>query len=275
MKILFILFILSVAVFPWGDVGHKTVACIAESRLPPAVLQAVKQTLNGQTIAEAAVWPDKIKRQKHNTGPWHYINLPVSIQLTKEDLPRYEHSNGKHPDDNIITQINDDITLLKSGTGSKKERTEALSFLIHFIGDLHMPLRICENHDKGGNEVKVRYFSPVSSSNRGHVTNLHSLWDNLIEIKAAETPSALCKDLNKEITPQETQEWRRGTIEDWALESYSVSKDEIYPDLPAARAGVIVLPRSYHEKNRLIVDKQLEKAGIRLSKLLNEIFANK
>lgn len=52
---------------------------------------------------------------------------------------------------------------------------EALKFLVHFVGDLHMPLHLT-GRDRGGNSVKVSFD--------GRQTNLHSAWDGLFIAKA-------------------------------------------------------------------------------------------
>lgn len=46
----------------------------------------------------------------------------------------------------------------------------AITFLIHFIGDIHQPLHIGWKEDRGGNSVKCTFF--------GKDTNLHSVWDS-------------------------------------------------------------------------------------------------
>jgi len=142
------------------------------------------------------------------------------------------------------------------------------------MGDIHMPLHVGDDNDAGGNDKRVRHFSPTSRSGRGHVTNLHSLWDNLVEVKAAEDPDQLGDELNKKISTVEKRRWDSGTVEDWAIESYRVSKNDIYPGLPEGpTATVIPLSRNYYSKMRPVCDKQLEKAGVRLAKVLEEIFA--
>ena len=146
-------------------------------------------------------------------------------------------------------------------------------FLIHFIGDAHMPLHVSDDNDAGGNDKKVRFFAPTSISNKGHVTNLHSLWDNLVEVKAAEDPSELGEELNRKITPAEKQEWEKGSVESWTIETYMVSKTTIYRDLPKKYYGsVIVFPRGYYSKMRPVCDVQIEKAGVRLARVLKEVF---
>ncbi|CAL1708981.1 unnamed protein product [Somion occarium] len=53
-----------------------------------------------------------------------------------------------------------------------------MKFLIHFIGDMHMPLHLTGRY-RGGNGAKVTFD--------GRVTNLHSLWDGLLISKALRT----------------------------------------------------------------------------------------
>jgi len=271
-KVFFGILLWVLPAFPWGSVGHKTVARIAEDNLSPTAMAKIKPLLAGKTLEEISIWPDIYKRNHSNTGPWHYINLPVRKTLSVSDIPMYCSSNGHHPTDNIIDQIHKNIRELKSSNTTFSEKQYALSFLVHLIGDLHMPLHVGDDNDLGGNQKQVRYFSPVSRSNKGHVTNLHSLWDNLIEVKAFEDPDYLGRELEMKITPADRAAWDTGTVEDWAMESYAVAKKTIYPSLPVGpTAAVIPLMRDYHSHIRPICDKQLEKAGVRLAFILEAI----
>ena len=58
---------------------------------------------------------------------------------------------------------------LKDKTKSVEERRFALRFFIHSVEDMHMPMHVGDNHDRGGNDTQVRCFD------RG--TNMHGLWD--------------------------------------------------------------------------------------------------
>jgi hypothetical protein len=270
LKALLLLILLSLPAFPWGKVGHQTIAYIAEQNLDSLTLAKIKPLLSGESIEDVSIWADQYKTNHRNTGPWHYINLPVRQNLSVKDVARFETS-GK-PGANLISQINEDIALLKSGKGSFSEKQTALWFLIHFIGDLHMPLHVGEDSDRGGNGKPVRYFSPTSSSNKGHVTNLHSLWDNLVEVKAAEDPAELGAELNRKITDTEKVAWKSGTIEDWAVESYTVSKNTIYVGFSAgATETAVPLAKDYHSKMRPVCDEQIEKAGVRLAYVLEQV----
>jgi hypothetical protein len=54
------------------------------------------------------------------------------------------------------------------------------------------------------------------------------MWDNLIEIKAAEDPITLGNELNGRIIPELETQWQAGSIEDWTFESYAFAKRYIY-----------------------------------------------
>lgn len=264
-----LLFFLVTTAFSWGRVGHETIAYIAEKNLSPATMEKLKPLLAGESLESISTWADEIRTSRRSTGPWHYIDFPVREDVTLENLNQFER--GGH---NILSQINRAISELKAPRSNFRDKQEALKFLVHFIGDASMPLHCSDDNDRGGNEKRVRFFAPTSRSNRGHETNLHSLWDNLIEVKATEDPAMFGDQLNQEITPTEKREWAKGTPESWALDSYRIAKNVIYKNLPSG-AGFVKLPRNYYIKMRPIVDKQLEKAGIRLANVLEEIFKQK
>ena len=270
-SLLFFVFFLSIPAFPWGNVGHETIAAIAEKNLSPATIAKIRPLLGGMSLEEEAVWADEYKQKHWNTAPWHYINLPVRLDVTAASIPRY-CAQDKHKDGDVVSQIEKDIRVLQAHGTGLQERQKALGFLIHFISDAHMPLHVGDDNDAGGNAVQVRFFAPTARSNRGHVTNLHSLWDNLIEVKAAEDPLELGEELNQQITPAERQAWASGSLEKWVFESYEIAKMRIYPGIGSNRAAVTVLPRDYYARMRPLVDVQLEKARVRLARVLEEVF---
>jgi S1/P1 Nuclease len=53
-----------------------------------------------------------------------------------------------------------------------EERLGALKFILHFVGDLHQPLHSSDNHDQGGNEVKVI----VAGFAHSPKDELHGFW---------------------------------------------------------------------------------------------------
>ncbi|MGD0580002.1 MAG: S1/P1 nuclease, partial [Bryobacteraceae bacterium] len=62
----------------WWAEGHRIVAAIAEQRLNPKARAAVAAILpEGQTLESVAAWADEVRKDRRETGPWHYIDIPT------------------------------------------------------------------------------------------------------------------------------------------------------------------------------------------------------
>lgn len=89
------IFILSLAsqVLGWGDLGHRTVALVAQKYLTPEtqqLLDSILENTQGYDFSDAAVWADTIKTKRPYTKPWHYIgisSLPSVFQLKSKLTP--------------------------------------------------------------------------------------------------------------------------------------------------------------------------------------------
>jgi hypothetical protein len=140
-------------------------------------------------------------------------------------------------------------------------RAEALRFLIHFVGDIHQPLHAADNRDRGGNEFRVILA--------GKRTNLHAVWDTDV-VRPLGNSLAVAAKLEAEMNTAKHQSWQSGTAADWANESSSIARREIYSTgLRPNREGLVVLSPDYPQRERGIVEEQLEKAGVRLAWVLN------
>jgi hypothetical protein len=68
----------------WGDVGHRTVAYLAERFFTEQGAQLANDLLTnnqGFDISDASVWADTVKRKRPYTRPWHYIGLYLPEQV--------------------------------------------------------------------------------------------------------------------------------------------------------------------------------------------------
>ena len=86
--------------------------------------------------------------------------------------PRYD-SRFSGPDPRqgcIVDKLMEFMNVLGDPDRPAEERRVALRFVVDLVGDLHQPLHVGENHDKGGNDLQVRWFD------RG--SNLHRVWDS-------------------------------------------------------------------------------------------------
>jgi len=130
--------------------------------------------------------------------------------------------------------------------------------LIHFLGDLHQPLHIGLADDKGGNTFQVRWF--------GEGANLHWVWDEKIIDKYGMSYSELAAN-QQQLTKYEIQEIQRGTVKDWMYESREICMD-VYQHTEVGEN----LRYEYMYRYKDVMRSQIQKGGIRLALLLNEIF---
>ncbi len=62
----------------WGLMGHRITALVASSRLTPAAAAAIRNLLKpGEDLVEISTWAYR-QREVPGTGPWHYVNVPVT-----------------------------------------------------------------------------------------------------------------------------------------------------------------------------------------------------
>lgn len=243
----------------WGNEGHRIIALIAADKLTPAARAQVSDLLGGDarsTMEAVSTWADEIRRDRPETAPWHYVNIEVSTNGydAARDCPR---------GDCVVSQVQRDERIVADDRLAKPVHAEALRFLIHFVGDLHQPLHCADNHDRGGNEVRVVIGATE--------TTLHAVWDTNVVASLGENPDQLASKLEAQITPEEEQSWSAGTPVDWANESFRVAKDVIYSSLhgEGGTTEPILLPIDYAARERPVTAKQLERAGIRLATVLN------
>lgn len=245
--------------FAWGNEGHRIVALIAASELTPQVKAQVESLLGGDaasSMAALSTWADTIKFHHHETSPWHYVDIEI-------DSSGYNSTRDCPTGECVVAQIERDERIVGDHSLAAPVRAEALKFLIHFVGDLHQPLHCADNHDRGGNEVKVILGR--------RSTNLHAVWDNDVVKALGRDPDVVVAELEQKIAPQQLTQWQHGSVVDWANQSFHVAKSEIYGKLSGTGStdAPIILGPDYARDQRAVAGEQLEKAGVRLAYMLN------
>jgi len=271
-KRVFFSFFIANVVFGYGSVGHKTIAYIAEDNLKPEAKQKVLAILGVSDLSSIAAWADGIRGQRPETSGWHYVDIDVRTDQTVDTISNYCVN-----DNCVVNQVKKEIEELKiaekDGTLDDAVR-ENLKFLIHFVGDLHQPLHCSNDDDWGGNGKTVLLFDP-DGGGQGTEGNLHAIWDHLIEDYTVEDSQELACQLESSITKDKEEEWVLGTVESWAFDAYKIARDKIYPGFtpgPTPTDTVVALSRDYYSEMRPIEDELMEKAGIRLANILNNIY---
>ncbi|NND53142.1 MAG: S1/P1 nuclease, partial [Flavobacteriaceae bacterium] len=202
-----ILFICSCFVFSsqliasddWGRTGHRVIGEIAETHLKNSTKRKIKKLLQSKSLAFTSTFADEIKadRRYDEFFTWHYINMPLDSQ--------YENATKNEKGD-MVTGIDFCKKVISDKNSSESDKIFYLKLLIHLVGDLHQPLHIGLEEDRGGNDFKVQWF--------GADSNLHRVWDSemidkydMSYIELARNADVLSKDEIKKI--------QSGTIIDW------------------------------------------------------------
>jgi len=251
-KFLYLFFICSLlyskSAFPWGAEGHKMVAAVAKSHLKKSVIDSVQKYLGDLSFEDAATWMDDVRKDKNFNymKTWHYINIEKGAEyVANEEV-------------NIVNQLKVTIAELKKRNSKSAEEINLnLKVLFHLVGDLHQPLHVGYGSDRGGNTVDVQFKKKKA--------NLHHVWDsNLINELNLNTEQALI--FTSKLNKRKIKKIQKIDIVGWMNESRCY-----LPEIYNLQDSVI--GDEYIAKNKRLVENQIAYAGLRLAKVLNEIFS--
>ena len=247
---LFLSFSISAFANDWGKTGHRTTGAVAEQYLNKKARKAIAKLLDGESLALVSTFADEIKSDTlyRKYGPKHYVNIP--FDSTYEEHPKSERGD-------IIEAIDTCIATLKSKTATKEDKAFQLRLLIHFIGDLHQPLHTGLSEDKGGNDFQVQWFR--------NGTNLHRVWDSQMIDSYGMSYTELASNMPV-LTRKQRKAMGSGTHRDWLKDSRVLVKD-IYANTKKGEKLSYRYMYQYFYKLRV----QLQKGGVRLAALLNEV----
>ncbi len=244
LPLLFAFVLPSTISFAWGPEGHAIVGRLAMRFVKDDVRKNVLELLGKMPIDTAANWMDIMKSNSDYDfmRSWHYVDYPKG--------QTYQPTNA----DNIVNRLLLSYNALthKKILCTDQVRTDLL-VLLHLMGDLHMPLHTGYDEDLGGNKVTVQH-GPLKDH------NLHRFWDeDIIGLKKI-TDADCLKHLA--IYPDTV---KSVDFMFWMNESRLL--------LPGVYdfAGYN-LDDAYLNKNKVVVEKQLLLAGLRLAAVLNKLF---
>ena len=242
--------------FGWGREGHEAIAKIADNHLQPSAKKKIEKYLGGRSIVYYAKWMDDYRKTKEYgfTNGWHVATVDENL--------KYRHTAETG---DAIYGINQAVEILKN----YKEHNDStvavnIKYLLHLVGDMHCPGHIY--YDGRIQRYKVDFGGGYVLPRQKIL--IHSVWD-FAAIQA-------------------TRIWG---LSDWAWELDRLSKKE-------EKAIVAGTPLEWFEKNAQVclfqfelskvegenlaqdfvneamplLETQILHAGLRLAKLLNELF---
>ncbi|TNJ42890.1 S1/P1 nuclease [Tamlana fucoidanivorans] len=235
----------------WGPTGHRVVGKIADSYLKGKTKREVKRLLKRQSLAFVSTYADEIKSDKRYNKfySWHYINMPFNQD--------YETSK-KNPNGDLVSGIEHCKNVITDKNSSDEDKAFYLKLLVHLIGDLHQPMHVGLQEDKGGNDFKVQWFYEDS--------NLHRVWDSEMIEHYGMSYAELAENADIK-SKKEIKAIQEGSIIDWVNETHQLTKT-VYK---SAQPGDNLRYR-YSYDHFKTVRNQLQIAGIRLAKVMNDLF---
>jgi hypothetical protein len=244
----------------WGRLGHRASARLAESRLSPQARAVVRDLLEpGESLADASTWADDYSREIRGSAAWHYVNVPVA---SPHYNPR-DHARQAC----VVTKIAEFRTVLADRNAPRARRRQALRFFVHLVQDLHQPMHVADNRDRGGNSLQLR-------SGRYEYTNLHQVWDSgLFRWRyRRHAEDELVRDVTALADRPEARQWLRGEVEDWADESLQIGRRAYrVPGTDRILRQGDEIGGDYLESNAPLAVERIAQSGVRLAAMLNEI----
>ena len=235
----------------WGPTGHRATGEIAEKHLTKRAKKKIEKLLQGESLAFVSTYADQIKSDKkyNKFYSWHYVNMPLDSD--------YETAE-KNPKGDLVTGIKECVKTLKDKEASEEDKRFYLKMLVHLMGDLHQPMHIGRKEDKGGNTIQVQWFK------KG--TNLHRVWDgDMIKEWGMSYVELACN--SKDLSKEQINTIKKGTVLDWLKDTHKLT-EKVYNSVEIGEN----LKYRYSYDYFPVVREQLQKGGIRLAKVLNEIF---
>jgi hypothetical protein len=261
----------------WNPHGHRVIAALAYPRLRPDVKRRVDALLalhpdhprwvEGVPPGERALaafmrasnWADDLRERP---GPaadkhpdWHYVNVPFSADGTPTRPPAAP---------NVQTQIGELRRRLADRSAPDQERSRALVWLLHLVGDVHMPLhcvarfdRLLPQGDRGGTLIRLS-FNP-----RDH---LHGFWDRALG-DATGLAAARAEAARLPAAPAALVAVADEAV--WVDEGFEAAKRWVYRPPVEAGPGPFVLDVRYARDARALSAQRIALAGARLARLLD------
>lgn len=238
--------------YAWGSTGHRVIGEVAEKNIKKRTARKIAKILNHESLASTSTFGDDIKSDDRYKKfyEWHYEDFEYGKK----------HENSDYHDGNLLKGMDYCINLLKDKSSSAEDKVFYLKFLIHLVGDLHQPLHVGDKKDKGGNDIKVKWF--------GAPSNLHKVWDEDMISQFGMSYTELAQNLPY-LNQNEKESICSGTLSDWMYESQKIAFTDIYLSVKQDEA----LSYRYQYVHFGTVKKQLQKAGLRLATILDQIFS--
>ncbi len=264
--------------FAWGETGHRAVCQMAYDELLPEVRVELDRLIaldsDFDNFADSCLFADKPERIRWQD---HFINIPRSTQgITTADCPLAESC--------AFSAIHSDFLVLLDPQATDAEKLLALKLLGHWVGDVHQPMHVSFQDDRGANSIRVDPHDEDAS--------LHGIWDySIIAHSLGDDYQDIAATLRHDISEQQRAAWMHDSPIEWVNESFQItispeakycewkqgacwySSDNMMLDQGEEWRNLTVA-EDYLQLHAATIRRRLQQAGIRLAQLLNQSLTN-
>lgn len=244
-------------VFGWGREGHETLAKIAERNLTKKAKNASKNT-SGDTPSSITPsgWTNTA-RPPNTPSPdgWHTAPVDAGLRYADE-LLNPKRGNAVYGLELAVENLKNYRSLTDSAVAVN------LKYVIHLVGDMHCPAHIkYTTHDMKYDVLfEDKYHKP-------HKFYVHSVWDNeIITTTRIWSVSEWADELDR-VSKAERQAIAAGTPRDWLHDAAVCCEVQFEWAEPDQQLG-----QDFLNKALPLVESQIQKAGYRLARILNDLF---
>ena len=247
----------------WGQKGHRIIAKIAYDNLNCGTRKKVDKILGKGGIIYWANWADEIKSDTiyPDSYDWHFqdFNGGLSDSVVADALVHYPAEGG-----NLFKALDS----LVKGQGTKDDgpwtrgmtKEVLLRFIVHLSGDRYCPMHMAHMDDKGGNTVRMAWFSKQPN------TNLHAVWDTKLIDSQGYSYTEYAQKLECEYA------WKKKVIRKMSDAELLVRTYHLTEAIYRYQDEWDGNTYHYIYHWRQPMEEQLYIAGIRLAQLLNRMY---
>lgn len=286
MNLVALIVLFAGTVYSWSGPSHIIIYMIARKEIgekqtalvDKIIAELPEPDVNYKNPYEIAMWPDDLKSYFKGLNGFHFYD-----QLFYDGIDPKDVTAVVDPVYNVANAVIICYNTLKHKApfpfhfDGRFEKSFALRYLIHTVGDLHQPLHAASRCTKqkpgcdgGGNGFKIKKSA--------FTNNLHALWDHVMDLIPFESRPLTQKGIGRyqaradEITKQFPRSSLAAdlAIKDiWeiARKNFEIAVNYAYKDIRENEE-----PSEQYIKSRYeICKRQIALAGYRLADMLKEI----
>lgn len=258
------LILITVPSFGWGRRIHSAIAYIAEQHLTSKAKKTINEILDGKSMVYYGSWLDDYRKQ---------MTIEYIDENGEKTIRTIPHSFKTDNERNVIKQDNGEainiicksITVLEDYKNvDDSTRLAAMQCIIHLVGDIHCPAHVkFSDFDKKNPDKKYDATKVIFGNDKAR---MHSIWDTKIIDHTTAGGVYDLAYLADRATKEEIKEIQKGDPYDWGQEIADRTAC-----VWTVRNGDVITSE-YMLKHRELALDQIQRAGLRLAKVMNNLF---